>query len=459
MTSQNQNQTLFDELTSQIPPLMEHLHVPGVALGLIYGEQEFRAAFGVANLENPLPVNSATLFQIGSISKTVTATAMMRLVERGLVDLDAPIRHYLPELRLADPTTAERVTLRHIFNHSSGWMGDFFDDAGLGDDALDVVVRRMDRLPQITPLGELYSYNNAGYYLAGRVIEVVAGQTYEDAARQLVLAPLGMDTSFYFARDAITYRVAAGHDAVFPGEQRQPVVLRPWWLARVSNSLGGLNSCVDDMLRYARFHLGDGQAGGQSLLAPDSLAAMHRPAFPAANGEFVGVSWFVRDVGGVRIVRHGGATNGQQATLQMAPDRRFAILALTNSDRGGELIRPLVEQALRSFLGAEDNQPQPLPADPQQLAQYVGCYQGAAEDLLLELAGDNLRLTYLPKGGFPTPDAPPQPAPPPTRLALTGPDQALALDEPSQGDQAEFLRAPDGRLAWLRFGGRLHRLV
>ena len=187
-------QQLFEQLTSLIPPAMQAFHVPGVAIGILSGDQQYSAGFGVTNLENPLPVNAETLFQVGSISKTVTATAMMRLVERGLVDLDVPLRTYLPDLRLADNSVAERVTLRHIFTHTAGWMGDYFDDAGLGNDALDIVVNRMDRLPQVTPLGEIWSYNNAGYYLAGRVIEVVTGKTCEDATRELVLEPLGMSS-------------------------------------------------------------------------------------------------------------------------------------------------------------------------------------------------------------------------------------------------------------------------
>jgi CubicO group peptidase (beta-lactamase class C family) len=455
-------QQLFEELTSLIPPAMQRLHVPGVAIGIVSGNQQYSAGFGVTNLENPLPVNAETLFQVGSISKTVTATAMLRLVERGLVDLDVPIRTYLPDLRLADPSVAERVTLRHIFTHTAGWMGDYFDDAGLGDDALDTVVKRMDRLPQITPLGEIWSYNNAGYYLAGRVIEVVTGKSCEDATRELVLEPLGMSTAFFFAQDAITYRVAVGHDAVYPGEEREPLVLRPWWLARASNCLGGLVAPVSDMLLYARFHLSDGKPSGQSgaqLLKPETLSAMQTPTVPAANSEFMGVAWFLRDVGNLRIVRHGGATNGQQATLQMVPARQFAIVMLTNSDRGSELIQPVVKKAFESYLGLVEHEPKPVAASQEQLNQYAGRYESAAEDLQLETQDSVLTLTVIPKGGFPTPDSPPQPAPPPTRLALCGTDQAVALDEPFSGDRVEFLRAADGHLTWLRFGGRVHRLV
>ena len=337
-----------------------------MAIGILNGDQQFSAGFGVTNLENPLPVNAETLFQVGSITKTVTATAMMRLVERGLVDLDVPIRTYLPDLRLADSSVAERVTLRHIFTHTAGWMGDYFDDAGLGDDALDIVVKRMDRLPQVTPLGEIWSYNNAGYYLAGRVIEVVTGKTYEDATRELVLEPLGMSTSFFFAQDAITYRVAAGHDAVYPGDEREPVVLRPWWLARVSNSLGGLAAPVSDMLRYARFHMGDGKAEGPQRVATIKTSNHCQPCrLPRSRLQIVS-SWASPGSCGM-LISYGLSVMAappmvRQATLQMVPARQFAIIMLTNSDRGSELIRPVVKKAFESFLGIVEHEPEPIPA-------------------------------------------------------------------------------------------------
>src|SRR5512140_2700269 len=106
----------FTELCRFVEPEMARLHVPGVAFGVIEAGQTDTAGFGVTNVENPLPVHEATLFQIGSISKTVTATAAMRLVEQGLLDLNVPVRTYLPGLRLADEDVATRVTMRHLFS-------------------------------------------------------------------------------------------------------------------------------------------------------------------------------------------------------------------------------------------------------------------------------------------------------------------------------------------------------
>jgi CubicO group peptidase (beta-lactamase class C family) len=381
----------------------------------------------------------------------------MRLVELGRLDLDAPVRTYLPELRLADEATAAGVTLRHLFAHVGGWVGDYFDDTGTGDDALARIVERMADLPQITPLGTIWSYNNAGFYLAGRVIEIAAGQPYEAAVQRLVLDPLGMTRSCFFAADAITYRVAVGHQSPYQEGDGPPKVLRPWALARAAHAAGGIAASARDMLRYARFHMGDGTAAdGARLLARESLALMQTPFVPAASGEFAGVTWFLREAGGVRLLRHNGGTNGQLSTLVLAPARRFALALLTNANRGGELLREITSLALREYLGIDEQAPAPLQLHHEQLAAYAGRYSAAMDEITFSPGdGGALTMQLIPKGGFPKRDSPAPPAPPPMRLALCDGDRAVVLDGPMRDTVGEFLRAPGGAIAWLRFGGRI----
>jgi CubicO group peptidase (beta-lactamase class C family) len=446
----------FKGLCEQIIAAMQRIQVPGVAVGIVDGDAEHIAGFGVTSVDHPLPVDGDTLFQIGSTTKTVTGTVAMRLVEQGRLNLDAPIRAYLPELRLADEATAAGVTLRHLFSHTGGWVGDYFDDSGNGDDALARIVERMVELPQITPLGAIWSYNNAGFYLAGRAIEVAAGKPYEAVVEELVLGPLGMSKSFFFAADAITHRVAVGHQSPYEGTGA-PKVLRPWALARAAHAAGGIASSARDQLRYARFHMGDGTTvDGTRLLTPESVALMQAPFAPAASGEFSGVTWFMRDAGGVRLVRHGGATNGQLSAFVMAPARRFAITVLTNANRGGELNREIVGWALREYLGIDEHPPTPLALTQEQLAEYAGRYSAALDDIALTPNDGALTMQYTPKGGFPEKDSPAPPAPPPMRLALCEGDRAVVLDGPMRDTFGEFLRDPDGTIVWLRFGGRIH---
>jgi CubicO group peptidase (beta-lactamase class C family) len=109
-------------LQDVVQTAMRRFHVPGVAVGVVRDGVEETAGFGVTSIDNPLPVDADTLFQIGSITKTFTASAIMRLVEQGRIDLDAPVRGYVPGLRLADPSVTERVTLRHLLTHTAGFI-------------------------------------------------------------------------------------------------------------------------------------------------------------------------------------------------------------------------------------------------------------------------------------------------------------------------------------------------
>src|SRR5712692_1446760 len=215
----------FDDVCTEIEAAMRETDTPGIAVGLLHDGEERVEGFGVTSLENPLDVTPDTLLQIGSITKTFTGTALMRLVERGQLDLDSPVRRYLPELKLSDEDVAARVTMRHLLTHTGGWIGDYFDASGSGDDALARIAESMSTLPQLTPLGEIWSYNNSGFYLAGRVLEVLTAMPYEQAVRELVLEPLGLEHTFFFADDVMTRRFAVGHDRNADGP---PPVARPW---------------------------------------------------------------------------------------------------------------------------------------------------------------------------------------------------------------------------------------
>jgi CubicO group peptidase (beta-lactamase class C family) len=182
---------LFDDVRAAVEAAIDESDTPGVAVGLLHEGEENRAAYGATSLENPLDVTPDTMFQIGSITKTFTGTIAMALVERGELELDAPVRRYLPKLALADPSVAAAVTMRHLLTHTAGWVGDYFADHGAGDDALARMVGDLPRLPQLTPLGTVWSYNNAGFYLAGRVIEVVTGEPYERVVQSVLLERSG----------------------------------------------------------------------------------------------------------------------------------------------------------------------------------------------------------------------------------------------------------------------------
>jgi CubicO group peptidase (beta-lactamase class C family) len=196
-------------LDEKIEAGMARYHVPGVAVGVFYQGQEYVRGYGVANVDYPQPVDGDTLFRIGSSTKTFTGTVVMRLVEQGQLDLDAPVRRYLPNLQLADEAVAARVTVRQLLNHSAGWLGHVLAGPARGDDALAKYVAALQQLPQLTPLGQVFAYNNAAANLAGYLVETVAGQPYEQVVQDVLLDPLALTHTGYFSDRLVGYNLAA----------------------------------------------------------------------------------------------------------------------------------------------------------------------------------------------------------------------------------------------------------
>lgn len=449
----------FKKLGEVIVAEMKRLEIPGVSVGIWHAGQEFSAGFGVTSLENPLPVSAETLFQVGSISKTLTGMLLMRLVELGKLDLDAPVRTYLPHLKLSDPHVAETVTTRHLLTHTGGWIGDYFNDFGNGDNALSKMVKSLAKLPQITPPGEIWSYNNTGFNLAGRLVEVLMKKPYEKATQAFLLDPLGLKMSFFYPDDAIlTHRFAVGHSKW----EKTVKVARPWAVGRATNPVGGLVSTVKDLLIYARFQMGNGQsAAGEQILARESLEAMQTPQVEAGGRGKMGLTWFIRSSQGedLTIFGHGGATHGQQAGFHFIPEKDFALAVLTNSDDGGAITDNLLKWALEIYFDTSLPAPTPSQKPEAELGEYEGLYDLPLSAFTLEVKDGYLVRQEIPRGGFPTPETPPGPPSPPVRLAFYEPDRVVALDEPGKGSLGDFLRDQAGKLAFFRIGGRAHPKV
>jgi CubicO group peptidase (beta-lactamase class C family) len=442
-----------------IANLLEEHKVPGVAVGVWHAGQTQLSGFGVTSVAHPLPVTPETIFQVGSITKTFVATAVMVLVEQGKLALDEPLRSYLPELRLQDATAQEQVTMRHLLNHSGGWVGDYFADCGPGDDALAEMVRRVGALPQLLPFGTLFSYNNAGFYLAGRVIEKVSNKTFERAMAELVFAPLGLEQTYFFAEDVMLQRFAVGHIQ----RDGEIEVASPWPIGRAANPAGGICSTVGDLLRYARLHLEKSEARsqnseGRTLLNEESLRLMRQPTIEAStigSYEAVGLAWFLRSFAGVTLMNHGGATNGQIAGLTLVPERDFAIAVLTNASNGGLITKAVTNLAIEQYLGLREEDLPTIAIEADTLAAYTGHYSSQLADIDAVTADSRLVLHTRPRGGFPYEDSAPAPTPPPMPLRFFEADKAIVAEGPASGSRAVFGRDDDGEIAWLRFGGRV----
>lgn len=461
----------FAELDDKIRTAMEAYAIPGVAVGVYHEGREVSRTYGITNVEDPQPVDEDTLFRIGSTTKTFTGTAVMRLVEAGALDLDGRVRTWLPDFATSDPSVAEAVTLRQLLNHSAGWLGDMLQDFGPGDDALSKYAAAMVRLPQLTPLGSTFFYNNAAVTLAGHIVETVAGVPYEHAVQQLVLDPLGLSRTGFFTDALVGRRFAAPHMIIDGRAVVEPLL---WPMPRTVHPTGGLISSIRDQMAYARFHLGDGRGpDGAPVLSHASLETMRTDAGPGGTLyveiDGMGVTFQLRPTAeGVGIAQHGGDWGGQHSGFLLVPERGFALVVLTNSDGGPALVADLTadDWALSRFLGLHNLPAEVRVLDDADLAPYEGDYvlsaigaDGATTTVISRMRADRggLLMALLGPDGVPF-DLPPEA---PQRLGFYRDDHALMLDGTGKpmGYRTDFVRDGGGGVEWFRFAGRLSRKV
>ena len=427
--------------------------VPGLALGVLHEGAVHAAGWGVTNRDHPLPVTADTLYQIGSITKTFTATLIMRLVEQGKLGLDDPVRRYLPDFRVRDPRATAEATIRHLLTHTGGWVGDYFNDFGNGEDALDRMVKEIAKLPQAQPLGRVWSYNNTGFNIASRVIEAVTKKPYEKALQEMLLDPVGLGMTYLYPNDILfTHRFVVGHYL----EKIKVKVARPWAVGRATNGVGGVVSTVRDLLAYARFHLGNGKVKGKRIIQKKTLETMRKVQVNAGGRGDMAITWFVRYAEGITVYAHGGATHGQQAYFFYIPEKDFALAILTNSNEGGIITAQTFGWALDLYFGIKLKSPKPIDMPAVELREFTGRYKIGTECFDIKVKGKYLMYHHIPLGGFPTPDTPPGPAKPPVRLYFYEKDKFIGMDGDLKGAFGDIIRDDRGGVQYFRIGGRAH---
>jgi len=334
--------------------------VPGLALAIVVdGEVVFAEGFGQRDREADLPVTPDTLFPIGSSTKAFTTFTLGTLVDEGKLDWDQPVTRYLPGFRLADPTATELITPRDLVTHRSGLPRHdlvWYNNQGL---ARSELVARLPYLePNKTPR-EKFQYNNLMFLTAGYLIEVLTGKSWEEAVRERILTPLGMERTGFDVAES-----QRDPDFAQPYEERDEKIVRvPFRPIGNMGPAGSINSSVAEMSRWVLLHLGGGKipgggGGDRQLIGRATLADMHSPHMPV--GETIerpdigqssyGLGWFINTYRGHRRVGHGGNIDGFSALVTLLPDDGIGIVVLTNKG-GTRLPELLVRHASDRLLG------------------------------------------------------------------------------------------------------------
>ena len=457
-----------DRVRSVLEKLCARHHIPGAALAVARGDEVLATvAHGTANRNTGLAVVEDTIFQGGSIGKAYTATMVMQLVDEGRLELDAPVRTYLPALRFADRVATRTVTVRQLLAHTSGLDGDRLDETGSvfgrGDDCLERYVASLDDLPQIATPGRLWSYCNSGYVLLGHLVAVLTGMTYEQALVERIVTPLGLRHTVCFAEEAILRSVAVGHMRRPDGE----VMVTPLWgLGRAVGPAGmALLTSVGDLVAFGQMHLRGGlAAGGTRVLSEASVRAMQVPQVECPERELLGdhwgLGWLLRTESGPTVIGHDGNTFGQTAVLRLIPELGVSVGLLANLAGVNFAFREVAEQLLDPWLGTVTparRRPADIPG--LDLDRFAGTYARLGVRHPVDVADGRLRLgvemAAERAATGETVDSRPRPM-----LPVDESTFLVHLDEVDEDMQVHFLE-PDatGRPEYLHFGGRLSRRV
>lgn len=443
------DQALFDF----VQDAAERHRVPGVCAGILHRGVTRIVAHGITSTADPQPVDTETLFMIGSTTKTLTATTVMALVADGALRLEDRVQSHLADFRLADPEAAADVTVLHVLNHTGGWAGDAIPSLEFGPDALSRAVEQSVTSAQGWSPGEHMSYNNAAFLVAGRLIEAVTGQAYEDVVTERVLRPLGMNATFFHPWEVALRKTATGH--LHQDDALSPYV--DWPIGRGLAPAGGAWSTIYDQLTWAAFQLGVTTPSSPPLTR-DDVQLMHSPTTRSGSTpQAVGLAWLLNTYNTTRLVSHGGnISNLFTSSFDLAPDAQLAVTVLGNSRGSAAVGQELLHWALDHYCDVPAPPPlEPLTLSGSRLVEYTGTYD--LDAWLLEVTADDDRLMVqmlLPAGApeelvaaFQTP---------PVEYVFVGDDQIAPAGKPTQA-AGDFIRGRDGDVQWLRSGMRMGR--
>ncbi len=387
--------TLLPELQGRLDEAADRHRIPGAAVAVSQGTGFTEAATGVVNRNTGVRTTPQSLFQIGSVTKVWTATLVLQLVDEGLVDLDQPVRRYLPAFAVLDPEATETVTVRHLLTHTGGFDGDLFEDTGRGDDALDRYLAYLrGHASQLFPPGSLFSYCNSGFCVLGALVARLRGGTWESVLRERLITPLGARHVALLAEEAVLFRVAAGH--VKPDN----AVVARWQLPR-STGPAGATPCAAprDLVRFGRMLL------GAQLLSPEAVAAMTSPQIalpgvPIGGAHHRGLGPVLYDWSGAAAFGHDGEIGGQSALWRVVPAHDVVVAISANAGDCAGFFTDLLDPVIHELTGLTVP-PRPVPPagpagpGPQR---YAGRYRYPLYAYSVAVADEGLDVTSTPMG-------------------------------------------------------------
>ena len=371
---------------------MTTMKVPGMSVAVIKGTDTllFRG-YGAADLENDVAATPQTVYRIGSVTKQFTAAAILRLAEQNRLSLDDTLQHFFPGY----PTRGNRVTIRHLLNHTSGIrsftsMGPRWERLERLDVAADSMIALFSAEPFDFQSGAEYRYNNSGYFLLGTIIEKASGKKYGDYLRAEFFQPLGLTSTHYCEQAPIIKHRARGYRPLAEGGWRNapPLSMTQPFAA------GALCSTIGDLVTWTR------ALHGGRVINKTSLGRM-LTGEKLLDGKILdyGYGIALANLDGRREFSHSGGINGFNSFLAFYPDENMTVAVLTNSDATNPTV--LGKQLARHALGIAAFKPKDLVLSARDLGRVTGTYQQG--DMQIRVTAEAGRV-YWSFPGIPTPE-------------------------------------------------------
>lgn len=389
------DQNKFD-LNVRLAALCEEFHIAGATVAVSHQDDVKLAVYGRAATTPDRHATVKTRFEIGSITKVFTATLLVKLASEGFLDLDAPVRNYLPDLKISGAPAPDELTVRTLLDHTAGTEGDIFDNFGDGDDALKRYVEACESVRFIHPPGRMRAYNSTAFSIAGRLIEVLTDQVFETALTEHLIVPMGLQ-DFGFSHLAVE-----GDDYAIGQQWSDPLQTyetpNPHRMPRALAPAGaGLAMPARDLLRFGLFHMNNGKTEAGVQIIPEPAVKDMRTPFdhvPPNDAPRL-MSWANIETEGRCVSVTQGATIDQNAFLMISPDDQFALSILTNAQGGaGMLFHVLGLELYKDLTGVTITPPEAADLTPATSAlkphQITGRYTNGT---ILKVAAINDELT------------------------------------------------------------------
>ena len=387
---------VVSELERVIAHEMQDKKLPALSIALVDDQQTVWAkGFGMEDPDQKIPATAETVYRVGSVSKLFTDIGIMQLVERGKIDLDAPVTKYLPDFQPNNPFN-KAITLRQLMSHRSGLvrespMGNYFDDATT---TLTQTVQSLNSTTLVYEPEKRIKYSNAGIATVGYVLEKTQKPPFTEYLQKAVLTPMGLKNSSFVPTPEILKHLAKAYMWSYDGRN----FVAPTFQLGMAPA-GSMYSTVTDLARFISILFNGGKGSRGQILKKETLEKMWTAQFaPAGEKNGFGIGFALSELQGYRRIGHGGAMYGFATELEALPEAKLGVIAVTSLDGANSVVENIAEHALKLMLAARNKSPLPQlkfpePINPAMAKRAAGSYVRNNEKIDLIAREDKLYLS------------------------------------------------------------------